>query len=116
MPTQDTIRQILTKHYVNLHSILSLDPSGFAGSLYSSQFCGDNTLSYVTNVTGVSNQTKAHQLLQDCKLGILNHRHPEESLRKLLDILSTQPVAKTLADRILGEVSILSCDINKDKD
>ena len=102
---KDTIRQILTENYVCLHDILSLNPLGFAGSLYSCQFFGDSTLDYVSTAVGVSHQTKAHRLLQDSKQAILTYQHPQERLRELLDIFSNaQPAARPVVNRILEKV------------
>ena len=79
-----------------------------AAHLYSAELIGDSTLSYVTTATGVSHQTVAHRLVQECKAVIISHDNPIERMRKLLEILSDEPSGKTLADRISEQVSITS--------
>ena len=77
-----------------------------AAHLYSAELIGDSTLSYVTTATGVSHQTVAHRLVQECKAVIISHDNPIERMRKLLEILNDEPSGKTLANRISEEVSI----------
>ena len=87
---------------------MSINPDNMAAHLYSAELIGDSTLSYVTTATGVSHQTVAHRLVQECKAVIISHDNPIERMRKLLEILSDEPSGKTLADKISEQVSITS--------
>jgi len=98
----------MTKNYVDLHRVMSIKPDNMAVHLYWADLIGDRTFSYVTTATGVSHQTVAHRLVQECKAIIISHDDPVERMRKLLEILSDEPSGKTLADRISEQVSITS--------
>ena len=84
---------------------MSLDPPGIASLLYSQQLVDEGTRSYVTSALGVSDQDKAHRLVQNCTQSILIHQ-PVDRLRELLDILrNAQPAARPVADRIQEKVT-----------
>ena len=84
---------------------MSFDVSVITRFLYSWQLVDESTLSYVTSAMGVSNQDKAHRLVQNCSENILMDQHPMDRLKGLLDILrNVQPAAEPVADRILEEV------------
>ena len=87
---------------------MSINPDNMAAHLYSAELIGDSTLSYVTTVTGVSHQTVAHRLVQECKAVIISHDDPIERIRKLLEILSDEPSGEIVADRISEQVRVAS--------
>ena len=105
-PQQDFISQILRDNYDNLYRIMSCEAPNITSSLYSRYFIDDETCSFVTSATGVSDRAKAHKLVKNCIQSILVHQHPMDRLKELLDVLrNALPAAKPVADRILEKVS-----------
>ena len=105
-PTQNTISQILKKNYIDLHRIISINPTNVAGYFYSAELISNATLHYVTTTVGISGEEKGHKLLQDCHVNIVSHDDPVERVRKLLETLrELEPAAKVVVERINGQVS-----------
>ena len=106
-----SIRKLLTESYVDLHSAMCTSLSSITAKLYSSFFISDDTKDHVHTAMGVSDNKKAHKVLDDCRSNILSHPDPKERLREFIVILKdSQPATRHVATRIEEKVySIAQC-------
>ena len=106
-PQRDIVKQILRDSYDSLYRIMICGQLDITGSLYSRYFVDEETRSFVTSATGVSDQAKAHKLVENCTQSILIDQHPVEKLKEMLNILrNALPAARPVADKILEKVSV----------
>ena len=112
--SKEFIGGIVQKHYCAIHEVVTINPALFARKLYSRQYIERSTFKVATGVSsGMTNDTKADELVQACQTFITTHEDPKLMLQILLEILEEGDPAGSNVAKLVRKVSdyiaILQC-------